>query len=97
MNRKAGSKSTSINELLIDVKIMKDKSIISDAMNNHFCTIGEVLKSKLPTWGDRCKEYLPTRVMYSFFTELIYSEDGGLAIRHLNPKNHQVPIALVVN
>ena len=53
INPKAGSKSTSINKLLVEGKVIKDKSNISDAMNNHFCTIGEVLKSDLPDWGDR--------------------------------------------
>ena len=42
INPKAGSKSTSINKLLIDGKVIKDKNNISDAKNNHFCTIGEV-------------------------------------------------------
>ena len=60
---KAGSKSTFINKLLIDGKVIKDQNNISDAMNNHFCTIGEVLKAKLPAWGNRYKEYLPEKVM----------------------------------
>ena len=64
---------------------IKDKSNISDAMNNHFCTIGGVLKSELPDWG-RYKEYLPTRVMNSFFIEPICNDDVGLEIRPLNPK-----------
>ena len=83
VNPKAGSKSTSINELLVDGKVIKDKSNISDAMNNHFCTIGEVLKSDLPDWGDRYKEYLPARVMNSFFIEPICNDDVGLDINNL--------------
>ena len=53
INPKAGSKSTSIHKLSVDGKVIKDNSNISDAMNNHFCTIGEVLKSDLPDWEDR--------------------------------------------
>ena len=88
INPKAGSKWTSINKSLIDGKVIKDKSNISDAMKNQFCTIGEVLKSDLPDWG---KEYLPSRVMNSFFIEQICNDDVGLEIRH------QVLTALVVN
>ena len=91
INPKAGSKSTSINKLLVDGKVIKDKSSISDAINNHFCTIGEVLKSDLPDWGDRYKEYLPARVMNSFFIEPICNDDVGLEIRHLNPKKAPGP------
>ena len=91
INPKAGSKSTSINKLLVDEKVIKDKSNISDAMNNHFCTIGEVLKSDLPDWRDIYKEYLPARVMDSFFIEPICNDDVGLEIRHLNPKKAPGP------
>ena len=91
INPKAGSKSTSINKLLVDGKVIKDKSNIYDAMNNHFCTIGEVLKSDLPDWGYRYKEYLPARVMNSFFIEPICNDDVGLEIRHLNPKKAPGP------
>ena len=59
INPKAGSKSTSINKLLVDGKVIKDKSNISDAMNNHFCTIGEVLKSDLPDGGTDIKSIYP--------------------------------------
>ena len=91
INPKTGSKSTSINKLLVDGKVIKDKSNISDAMNNHFCTIGEVLKSDLLDWGDRYKEYSFTRVMNSFFIEPICNDDVGLEIRHLNPKKAPGP------
>ena len=60
-------------------------------MNNHFCTIGEVLKSELPDWGGRYKEYLPTRAMNSFFIEPICNDDVELEIRHLNPKKAPGP------
>ena len=60
-------------------------------MNNHFCTIGEVLKSELPDWGSRYKEYLPARVINSFFIEPICNDDVGLEIRHLNPKKAPGP------
>ena len=86
INPKAGSKSTSINKLLIDGKVIKDKSNISDAMNNHFCTIGEVLKSESPVWGNR-----PATVMNSFFIEPICNDDIGLEIRHLNHKKAPGP------
>ena len=91
INPKAGSKSTSINKLLIDGKFIKDKNNISDAMNNHFCTIGEVLKSELPDWGGRYKGYLPARVMNALFIEPICNDDVGLEIRHLNPKKAPGP------
>ena len=91
INPKAGLKSTSINKLLIDGKFIKDNNNISDAVNNHFCTIGEVLKSELPDWGGRYKEYLPARVMNSFLIEPICNDDVGLEIRHLNPKKTPGP------
>ena len=91
INPKAGSKSTSINNLLIYGKFIKDKNNITDAMNNYFCTTGEVLKSELPEWGGRCEEYLSARVMNSFFIEPIYNDDVGLEIRHLNPKKAPGP------
>ena len=91
INPKAGSKSTSINKSLIDGKFIKDINNISDAMNNHFCTIGEVLTSELPDWGGRYKEFLPARVMNLFFIEPICNNDVGLEIRHLNPKKAPGP------
>ena len=60
-------------------------------MNNHFCTIGEVLKAELPAWGHRYQEYLPERVMNSFFIEPICNDDVGLEIKHLNPKKAPGP------
>ena len=80
INPKAGSKSTFINQSLIDGKVIKDQNNISDAMNNHFCTIREVLKAELPVWGHRYQEYLPERVMNSFFIEPICNDDVGLEI-----------------
>ena len=53
--------------------------------------MGEVLKSELPDWGGRYKEYLPARVMNSFFIEPICNDDVGLEIRHLNPKKAPGP------
>ena len=91
INPKAGSKSTSIDKLLIDGKFIKDKNNISDAMNSHFCTTGEVFKSELPDWGGRYKEYLSARVINSFFIEPICKDDVGLQIRHLNPKKSPGP------
>ena len=60
-------------------------------MNNHFCTIGEVLKADLPAWGNRYIEYLRERVMNSFFVEPICNDDVGLEIRHLNQKKAPGP------
>ena len=77
INPKAGSKSTSIDKLLIDGKFIKDKNNISDAMSTHFRTTGEVFKSKLPDWGGRYKNYLPARVMNSFFIKPICNDDVG--------------------
>ena len=94
INPKAGSKSTSINKSLINGKFIKGKNNISDVMNNHFCTIGEVLKSELPDWGGRYKQYLPARVMNSFFIEPICNDDVGLEIRHLNPKKAPGPYCI---
>ena len=91
INSIAGSKLTSSNKLLIDGKFIKDKNNIPDAMKNHFCTIREVLKSELPDWGGRYKEFLPARVMNSFFIESICNDDIGLEIRHLNLKKAPGP------
>ena len=63
----------------------------ADAMNNHFCTIGEVLKSEWPDWAGRYEEYLPARMMNSFFIEPICNDDVGLEIRHLNAKKAPGP------
>ena len=87
----SGSKSTCINKLLIDGKVIKDQNHISDVMNYHFCTIGEVLKAELLAWGHIYQEYLPERVMNSFFNELIINDDVGLGIKHLNPKKAPGP------
>ena len=88
---KSWAKSTFINRLFIDGKVIKDQNNIFDAMNNHFCTNGEVLKAELPAWAHRYQEYLPKRVMNSFFNEPICNNDGGLEIRRLNPKKAPVP------
>ena len=60
-------------------------------MNNNFCTIREVLKAELPTCGHRYQEYLPERVMNSFFIEPICNHDVGPEITHLNPKKAREP------
>ena len=91
INVKAGSKSTFINKILIDGKVIKDQNNISDAMNNHFCTIGDVLKAELSALGHIYQEYLPERVMIFFFIEPICNDDVGLEIKHLNPKKAPGP------
>ena len=60
-------------------------------MNNHVCTIGAVLKSELPDWGDKYKEYLAARVMNAFFIEPLYGDDVGLEIRQSNLKKAPGP------
>ena len=45
INPKAGSKSTFINKLSIDGKVIKDQNNISNAMNDNFCTTGDFIKA----------------------------------------------------
>ena len=72
-------------------KSLKIKNNISDAMNNHISTLGEVLKFELPGLGGRYKEYLLARVKNSFIIEPIYNDDVALEIRHPKPKKAPGP------
>ena len=61
---KKGPKSEVINKLMINGSVFTEKGVISDALSNLFCTIDKTYKSELPDWGDRYKQFLPTRTFY---------------------------------
>ena len=66
INPKAWSKSTFINQSLIDRKVIKDQNNISDAMNNHFCTIKKSFKGRITGLGSQISRIF-TRKSDEFF------------------------------
>lgn len=90
LNRKA-RKSTSITELLYNDTHITEHKAIADAFNDHFCSIGGKLASKLPNYGTQYKNFLKDRLLDSFFLPPISVQEIVSEIKRLNPKKSPGP------
>ena len=67
---KKGKSSTTINKLIIDQGVVVDKHQIANSMNDHFCNIGSKLKLEIPDYGRQYMDFMPQRIVNSFYLEL---------------------------
>ena len=87
INQKNKKARTRIDKLYYKGKSHTKDIDIANAMNDHFCSVGETLQNKLPTCNENAfKEYLPNPVMNSFVLSHILYEDILREINQLNIK-----------
>ena len=87
INHKNKSKLTKIEKVVYQGKSYSNDKEIADIMNNHFCTIGESLREKLPNSNDNdFKSFLPPPILNSFSLSHIIAEEIMVEIHKLNPQ-----------
>ena len=82
-----------VNKLLCNGSMVYDSKLISNIMNNHFCSIGKNLQQKI-NLGEKdvsYRKYLPPPVINSFYLRPINQNDVILEISKLNPKKASGP------
>ena len=50
------------NKLIFDEQSFTDPQEIANALNDHFCTIGEGLSNKLPDYGNEYQKYITCNI-----------------------------------
>ena len=66
--------------------IVNDKQMISDVLNEHFCSIGTRLQNQIPHNNDMYKNYLPPPLLNSFYFRPMHHEEVETEISRLNPR-----------
>ena len=80
-------RKTDIDKIFFKEKFHTTDEDIANAMNEHFCTVGETLQSRLPnTDSDSFKKYLPPSTLNSFVLSHIMHEEIIREIKNLNSK-----------
>ena len=74
-----------INKLVYAGKKITNKQEISDTMNRYFCDIGVRLQSELQNYGNGFLEYLPPRIIDSFYLAPTCKDDVLLEIKKMKP------------
>ena len=82
---KRKSRSSMINKLILDEQSVTDPQEIADALNDHFCTIGERLSDKLPDYGNEYQKYITYNIRDSFAILPVDDNDILREIRNLSP------------
>ena len=77
INPKEGKSFTTIHKLIIDQWVVVDKQQIANSMNDHVCNIGSRLKL------EQYMDFLPQRIVNSFYLEPITVDDILLEIKRL--------------
>ena len=63
------------------------KKAISETLNKYFCTIGENLKKNIPNQADNdFMQYMPERIVNSFYLRPVSHSEVLKEIKRLNPK-----------
>ena len=83
INPKKGKSFATIKKLIIDQGVAEDKQQISNSMNDHFCNIGSKLKLEIPDYGRQYMDFMPQRIINSFYLEPITADDILLEIKRL--------------
>ena len=92
INTKRKSGPTNIEKILYNGSLYTDNHDISNKMNEHFCTIGNRLKSKLPQRNeDDFKKYLPPAILNSFCLREVLFEEVWKEINALKTKKATGP------
>ena len=60
-----------------------DKQQIANSMNNHFCNIGNKLKLEISDYGRPYMDFMPQRIVNSFYLEPITADGILLEIKRL--------------
>ena len=74
-----------INKLIFDEQSVTDPKQIANALNDHFCTIGERLSNKLPDYGNEYQKYITCNIGDSFAILPVDDNDILREIRNLSP------------
>ena len=74
-----------INKLIFDEQSVTDPQEIADALNDHFCTIGERLSDKLPDYGNEYQKYITCNIRDSFAILHVDDNDILREIRNVSP------------
>ena len=74
-----------INKLIFDEQSVTDPQEIANALNDHFCTIGERLSNKLPDHGNEYQKYITCNIRDSFAILPVDDNDILREIRNLSP------------
>ena len=83
---------STIDKLFINGRFVTDKTAISNAMNEHFCTIGTKLQQKMPSSGNMSfRQYLPESPLNSFYLHQLDYENVLSEINKLNPRKAPGP------
>ena len=83
INPKKGKSFTTINKLITDQGVVVVKQQIANSMNDHFCNIGNKLKLEIPDYGRQYMDFMPQRIVNSFYLEPITADDILLEIKRL--------------
>ena len=60
---------------MIDQGVVVDKQQVANSMNDHFCNIGSKLNLETPDFGRQYMNFMPQRIVYSFYLEPITTDD----------------------
>ena len=92
INHKNKNTHTRIDKLSYKGKLHSEDTEIANAMNDHFCSVGESLQKKLPKSNENAfKEFLPRPSLNSFFLSHVIAEEIMIEIYKLNPKKAAGP------
>ena len=92
INHKNKNSLTRIDKISYKGKSYTKDTEIADAMDDHFCTVGESLQNKLPRSNDNAyKEFLPNPSLNSFFLSHVIAEEIMIEIHKLDPKEAAGP------
>ena len=80
-------KRSDITKIYVDGKIISDPNLIPDILNNHFCNVGNLLQQQIPPHDvNQYKQFLPARIVNSFYLTPVIFEDVLKQIKSLDPK-----------
>ena len=86
------NKKTIISKIKDNGKYLTDKNAISETVNQYFCNIGENLKQNIPNQQDNdFMQYMPERILNSFFLRPVNQTEVLKEIKRLNPKKASGP------
>ena len=79
--------SMNIDKIFYENKMYTNPNDVADKINEHFCNVGTKLKNKLSPHSENAfKDFLPPRIMNSFYLADVLYEDVIREIKKLNPR-----------
>jgi hypothetical protein len=86
MNPKKAKKKTTINKLIVNNKTIINDEEMANALNDHFCTIGEKLAKNFNHTNNSHRNYLQNENKHTFLLFLTDEEEVLSEINKLDPK-----------